>query len=47
MRVTAISTSRQSLVAIDLYAEKALGNRDDLLNKPYSNGGSKKAGDVP
>ncbi|MEH2627088.1 hypothetical protein V1292_005143 [Bradyrhizobium sp. AZCC 1719] len=34
-------------VAIDQYAEKALGNRDYFLNKPYSIGGSRKAGDVP
>jgi hypothetical protein len=33
-------------VAIDQYAEKALGNRDYFLNKPYSIGGSRK-GDVP
>ncbi|MEH2498972.1 hypothetical protein V1294_005451 [Bradyrhizobium sp. AZCC 1678] len=34
-------------VAIDQYAEKALGNRDYFLNKPYGVGGSRKAGDVP
>jgi hypothetical protein len=34
-------------VAIDQYAEKALGNRDYFLNKPYSVGESRKAGDVP
>ncbi|MEH2534405.1 hypothetical protein V1277_006299 [Bradyrhizobium sp. AZCC 1588] len=34
-------------VAIDQYAEKALGNRDYFLNKPYSIGESRKAGDVP
>ena len=28
-------------VAIDQYAEKALGNRDYFLNKPYCNGGSR------
>ena len=32
-------------VAIDQYAEKALGNREYFLNKPYSIGGSKS--DVP
>ncbi len=34
-------------VAIDQYAEKALGNRDYFLNKPYSIGESRKASDVP
>ena len=34
-------------VAIDQYAEKALGNRDYFLNKPYGIGASRKAGDVP
>ncbi|KRR08466.1 hypothetical protein CQ12_40275 [Bradyrhizobium jicamae] len=29
-------------VAIDQYAEKALGNRDYFLNKPYSIGGGRK-----
>lgn len=33
-------------VAIDQYAEKALGNRDYFLNKPYSIGG-RRHGDVP
>jgi hypothetical protein len=33
------------IVAIDQYAEAALGNRDYFLNKPYSIGG--KTGDVP
>ena len=32
-------------VAIDQYAEKALGNREYFLNKPYSIGGGGK-GDV-
>jgi hypothetical protein len=34
-------------VAIDQYAEKALGNRGFFLNKPYGIGVSGKAGDVP
>ena len=29
-------------VAIDQYAEKALGNREYFLNKPYSIGGGRK-----
>jgi hypothetical protein len=29
------------IVAIDQYAEAALGNRDFFLNKPYSIGGSR------
>jgi hypothetical protein len=33
------------IVAIDQYAEAALGNRNYFLNKPYSIGGSKS--DVP
>lgn len=33
------------IVAIDQYAEAALGNRNYFLAKPYSIGGSK--GDVP
>ena len=33
------------IVAVDQYAEAALGNRNYFLNKPYSIGGSK--GDVP
>jgi hypothetical protein len=33
-------------VAIDQYAEKALGNREFFLNKPYGIGSGKK-GDVP
>lgn len=34
-------------VAIDQYAEKALGNREYFLNKPHSIGGSRRNGDVP
>ncbi|WP_028346069.1 hypothetical protein [Bradyrhizobium murdochi] len=30
------------IVAIDQYAEKALGNRDYFLNRPYSIGGPRK-----
>jgi hypothetical protein len=30
------------IVAMDQYAEKALGNRDYYLNKPYSIGGGRK-----
>jgi len=33
-------------VAEDQYAERALGNRDYFLNKPYSIGESRKASDV-
>lgn len=33
-------------VAIDQYAEKALGNREYFLNKPYSVGG-KRGDNVP
>ena len=33
-------------VAIDQYAEKALGNREYFLNKPYGIGGGRKE-DVP
>jgi hypothetical protein len=33
-------------VAIDQYAEKALGNRDYFLNRPYGIGGG-RSGDVP
>ena len=32
-------------IAIDQYAEKALGNRDYFLNKPYGVGGTRK-GDI-
>ncbi len=32
-------------VAIDQYAEKAMGNREYFLNRPYGIGGRK--GDVP
>lgn len=34
------------IVAIDQYAEKALGNSDYFLNKPHGIGGGRK-GDVP
>jgi hypothetical protein len=34
-------------VAIDQYAEKALGNREYLLNKPYSIGGGGRKDHVP
>jgi hypothetical protein len=34
------------IVAIDQYAERALGNRDFFLNKPQAIGGSMK-GDIP
>lgn len=34
-------------VAIDQYAEAALGNREFFLNKPHSIGGSRRTGDVP
>jgi hypothetical protein len=30
------------IVAIDQYAEAALGNREFFLNKPYGIGGSRK-----
>ncbi|HWJ19830.1 hypothetical protein [Bradyrhizobium sp.] len=30
------------IVAIDQYAEKALGNREFFLNKPYGIGGNRK-----
>jgi hypothetical protein len=43
----ATSTSRPFTVAIDEYAEKALGNREYFLNKPYSIGGSERKGDIP
>ena len=35
------------IVAIDQYAEAALGNRSYFLNKPYSIGESTKGNDVP
>ncbi|MES2193773.1 MAG: hypothetical protein V4517_05120 [Pseudomonadota bacterium] len=35
------------IVSLDQYTEAALGNRNYLLNKPYSIGGSRKAEDVP
>jgi hypothetical protein len=35
------------IVAVDQYAEAALGNRSYFLNKPYGIGGSKKGNDVP
>jgi hypothetical protein len=31
------------IVAIDQYAEAALGNRDYFLNKPYSIGGKERS----
>ena len=34
------------IVAIDQYAEKALGNREFFLNRPYGIG-SRKKGDTP
>ena len=34
------------IVSIDQYAEKALGNWEYFLNKPYGIGGSRK-GDIP
>ena len=34
------------IVAIDQYAEKALGNREFFLNKPYSIGG-KRSDHIP
>jgi len=34
------------IVAIDQYAEKALGNREFFLNKPYGIGRGKK-GEIP
>jgi hypothetical protein len=35
------------IVSIDQYAEKALGNREYFLNKPYGIGGRRKGEDVP
>ncbi|WP_236843299.1 hypothetical protein [Bradyrhizobium icense] len=35
-----------TIVAIDQYAEAAMGNRNYFLNKPQSIGGSRK-GDIP
>ena len=37
-RATAIQHVQAITVAIDQYAEKALGNRDYFLNKPYGVG---------
>jgi hypothetical protein len=38
----AMERSSRLAVAIDQYAEKALGNCEYFLNKPYSIGGSRK-----
>ena len=35
------------IVAIDQYAEAALGNREFFLNKPYGIGGSRTKDDIP
>jgi hypothetical protein len=35
------------IVAIDQYAESALGNRDFFLNKPNSIGGNRSQTDIP
>jgi hypothetical protein len=35
------------IVTIDQYAEKATGNRDFFLNKPYGAGVSRRNDDVP
>jgi hypothetical protein len=35
------------IVAIDQYAESALGNREFFLNKPHSIGGSRMRDDIP
>jgi hypothetical protein len=35
------------IVAIDQYAEKALGNREFFLNKPYGIGRARSRGDAP
>jgi hypothetical protein len=35
------------IVAIDQFAEAALGNREIFLNKPYSIGGSRMRDDIP
>jgi hypothetical protein len=35
------------IVAIDQYAESALGNRGFFLNKPYGVGGSTMRDDIP
>jgi hypothetical protein len=35
------------IVAIDQYAEKALGNREYFLNKPHVIGGGSRNDDIP
>jgi hypothetical protein len=35
------------IVAIDQYAESALGNREFFLNKPYNIGGSRMRDNIP
>jgi hypothetical protein len=35
------------MIAIDQYAEAAIGNREYFLNKPHSIGGARKSGDIP
>jgi len=35
------------IVAIDQYAEKALGNREYFLNRPYSIGARSRQGEAP
>ncbi|MGY3558453.1 hypothetical protein ACVWXP_001722 [Bradyrhizobium sp. USDA 4463] len=34
-------------VAIDQYAEAAMGNREFFLNKPFGIGGSRRNSDIP
>jgi len=34
-------------VAIDQYAEAALGNREFFLNKPHSIGDNRRSADIP
>jgi hypothetical protein len=38
---------KRIIVAIDQYAESALGNREYFLNKPYGVGGSTMRDDIP
>jgi hypothetical protein len=42
VKVGAANTSKAIIVAIDQYAEAALGNREFLLSKPHGIGGRMK-----
>jgi hypothetical protein len=47
VRQRLVLPARPAIIAVDQYAEAALGNREFFLNKPYGIGGGRTRDDIP